>query len=70
MAFVLPSKREAGVLMNPDLAKEWDQGNKAVYSDGTETTLTYNAKILAHKPCRTFCLILFGCRIADTLFAR
>ncbi len=37
MAFVLPSKREAGVVMNSDLAQEWD-GNKAVYSDGTEIT--------------------------------
>ena len=36
MAFVLPSKREAGVLMNPELAAEWGGENKVVYSDGTE----------------------------------
>jgi hypothetical protein len=35
MAFVLPSKREAGVLMNSDLSKEWE-GNKVLLSDGTE----------------------------------
>lgn len=33
MVFVLPSKREAGVLMNSDLAREWD-GNKVLLETG------------------------------------
>jgi len=39
MAFVLPSKREVGVVMNPDLNAEWDAVNKTVLSDGTEISI-------------------------------
>ncbi len=39
MAFELPSKREAGVLMNPELNAEWDTVNKTVLSDGTEISI-------------------------------
>lgn len=40
MAFVLPPKREVGVVMNPDLAAEWSGDTKVVMSDGTE--IAYN----------------------------
>jgi hypothetical protein len=36
MNFVLPSKREVGVLNNSDLAKEWSGDHKVILSDGQE----------------------------------
>jgi hypothetical protein len=38
MGFVLPTKKQAGVLMNSDLAKEWGDENRVIMSDGSEVT--------------------------------